>query len=187
MFKQSIVLIMLFTIITSEKPFQKMKDFITEGIKQYPKDYKKYVKDFKVSIDFLKTKDKYEVSAKCYGNLDCKIKIARSIFNEKDNFELFDYQYKENIFNYTTINYGVDKIKNSLHFIFTRVNVTAKSITQYSTEEKTACVKHFNMYKCNKVYVKRPRSLNKTELNSVVEAAKIKAYNEILTKLNEIL
>ena len=74
-----------------------------------------------------------------------------------------------------------------LHFIFTRVNVTAKSITQYSTEEKTACVKHFNMYKCSKVYVKRPRSLNKTELNSVVEAAKIKAYNEILNKLNESL
>jgi hypothetical protein len=43
------------------------------------------------------------------------------------------------------------------------------------------------MYKCSKVYVKRPRSLNKTELNSVVEAAKIKAYNEILNKLNESL
>ena len=84
MFKQSIVLIMLFTIITSEKPFQKMKDFITNGIKQYPKNYKKYIKDFKVSIiDFLKTKDQQVVSDKCEKNFSCRITIITVYFPKK--------------------------------------------------------------------------------------------------------
>lgn len=187
MFKQSILLLMLFTIITSEKPFQKMKDFITKGIKQYPKDYKKYVKDFKVSIDFIKTKDQQEVSRKCDKNLDCRIKIVKSLYSQKDNFELIDFDYKENNFNYTTINYGVDKIHDTLHFIFARVNVVAILITQYTKEEKTECVKHYNWYKCYKVYVNKVRDLNENELYSVLEASKIKAYNEILNKLNEIL
>ena len=47
-------------------------------------------------------------------------------------------------------------------------------ITQYSKEEKTRCIKHFNWYKCDKYYIKRPRPLNKNELNSVLEAKKIK-------------
>ena len=188
MFKQSIVLIMLFTIITSEKPFQKMKDYITKGIKQYPKNYKKYIKDFKVSIiDFLKTKDQQVVSRKCEKNLDCRIKIVKSLYSQKDNFELTDFDYKENTFNYTTINYGVDKIGDTLHFIFSRVNVVATLITQYTKEEKTECVKHLHWYKCSKVYINKVRALNETDLNYILEATKIKAYEEILNKLNELL
>ena len=81
----------------------------------------------------------------------------------------------------------MEKINDSLNFIFARVNVTAILITQYTKEEKTSCVKHFSWYKCDKIVINKPRPLNEIELNSVLEATKIKAYEEILTKLNEFL
>ena len=119
-----------------------MKDFITKGINQYPKNYKKYIKDFKVSIiDFLKTKDQQVVSRKCEKNLDCRIKIVKSLYSQKDNFELTDFDYKENTFNYTTINYGVDKIGDTLHFIFARVNVVATDFDSNNIDQRATFIK----------------------------------------------
>ena len=48
-------------------------------------------------------------------------------------------------------------------------------------------MKHLHWYKCSKVIVNNVRALNETDLNYILEATKIKAYEEILNKLNELL
>ena len=190
MLKKAILLLVIFTIVSSnETPYQKALSSFKLGIgtliKPYPPNYTNYVKNLKVDVEVLVTSNEKILIPKCDGIKQCIEHLENSVFTDKSQFIKFN-NVKSTLTGGSSFMILNELIDNQQYYFYYKAKYNGDIVQQTETIKVRKCKKVIFWTKCENQYVKRPRPLNKKEIEIIEQAAHSALNIEILAKLNKL-
>ena len=191
MLKKAILLLVIFTIVSSnETPYQKALSYfilsIGKQIKSYPPNYANYVKNLKVDLELLITSNKKLIIPKCNGIKLCLNNIEDSEFVDESAFSSLENKRNNTLIGANEISLRTYRINKEVYYLFYKSKYNGDIVQQTETIKVRKCKTVIFWTKCENQYVKRPRPLNKKEIEIIEQAAHSALNIEILAKLNKL-
>jgi len=165
-----------------QKIFQIIKEHSNKYSKDFPKNYKKFIKDLNGLTKFKMT----QIPISQLNNLKSKYELPQELVNQLSNIQYSDKQiYNDVKFHILKTQsllesiFGIAKREqnNEIFFAYIRGKTTGKLITQYVTVKKRKCRKKFIFFrKCWNEYENKPRGMKANELDIVKKALEHKFY-----------
>ena len=190
MFLKSILLIVLLIIITSsesidEQFLSKIKEIFKNKISKYPPDYNKYIKDIKIDLDLIYTKDENLIKSKCDGDKICIKQVDDAkIFDKGEwNKTLPSNDYLLNSVYYSLFTIRIEK---KVMFLFITAKHKGNVIVQKGTYRYKKCERILFIKKCYFINKVRPRAFNIKEKQIINKALELTRTLEIIDKLNKL-
>jgi hypothetical protein len=185
------ILITLFSFILCERDsYQEglmiIKDNLSKGIKPYNSDYSKYIKDIKVDIDLIYTKDYNLIKRKCDKNEKCMKLLNASNFSSYSTI-IWRVEGKNSkiLVGNTYNSIHIVSVNNERMFLYYTVKYNGNLIYQKEKVIKRVCKTVLITTSCKNVETLRQRAFNQKEIDIINETLEITHIIKVIAELNK--
>ena len=185
------ILITLFSIILCERDsYQEglitIKDKLSKGIKPYNSDYSKYIKDIKVDIDLIYTKDYNLIKRKCDNNEKClKLLNGAALSSYSAIIWRAEGEMSKIYIGSTYKSIHIVNVNNETMFLYYSVKYNGNLIYQNEKVIKKECRWVLITTRCKNVETLRKRAFNQKEIDIINETLEITHIIKVIAELNK--